>query len=183
MNEKIIVASESSKKNTPAFISLGLAFIFFLIGCVVAGHPVDFLEGEYLVPFILMWTCIAVAIFSFIWLNSCKLVITDKRIYGKAAFGKRVNLPVDMISAVATGIFNSFSVSTSSGKITFYLLKNISEINAAVIKLLNDRQMHNQANGFGGSATDEIKKYKELLDAGIISQQEFDAKKKELLGL
>ena len=30
---------------------------------------------------------------------------------------------------------------------------------------------------------DEIKKYKELLDSGIITQEEFDAKKKQLLGL
>jgi len=31
--------------------------------------------------------------------------------------------------------------------------------------------------------TDELKKYKELLDSGIITQEEFDAKKKQLLGL
>ena len=29
----------------------------------------------------------------------------------------------------------------------------------------------------------ELKELKELLDAGIITQEEFDAKKKELLGL
>lgn len=33
------------------------------------------------------------------------------------------------------------------------------------------------------SAADEIKKFKELLDSGIITQEEFDAKKKQLLGL
>lgn len=33
------------------------------------------------------------------------------------------------------------------------------------------------------SSADEIKKFKELLDQGIISQEEFDAKKKQLLGL
>ncbi len=33
------------------------------------------------------------------------------------------------------------------------------------------------------SPADEIKKYKELLDMGAISQEEFDAKKKQLLGL
>lgn len=33
------------------------------------------------------------------------------------------------------------------------------------------------------SITDEIRKYKSLLDEGIISQEEFDAKKKQLLGL
>ena len=33
------------------------------------------------------------------------------------------------------------------------------------------------------SPADELKKYKELLDMGIISQDEFDAKKKQLLGI
>ena len=33
------------------------------------------------------------------------------------------------------------------------------------------------------SAADELKKFKELLDLGIITQDEFDAKKKQLLGL
>ena len=32
------------------------------------------------------------------------------------------------------------------------------------------------------SAADEILKFKQLLDAGIITQEEFDAKKKQLLG-
>lgn len=33
------------------------------------------------------------------------------------------------------------------------------------------------------SSADELKKFKELLDSGIITQEEFDAKKKQLLGL
>ncbi len=33
------------------------------------------------------------------------------------------------------------------------------------------------------SPADELKKYKELLDLGVISQDEFDVKKKELLGI
>ena len=33
------------------------------------------------------------------------------------------------------------------------------------------------------SSADELKKYKELLDLGVITQEEFDAKKKQLLGL
>lgn len=33
------------------------------------------------------------------------------------------------------------------------------------------------------SAADELKKFKELLDANLITQEEFDAKKKQLLGL
>ena len=33
-----------------------------------------------------------------------------------------------------------------------------------------------------GNIADEIKKYKDLLDMGAINQEEFDKKKKELLG-
>ena len=33
------------------------------------------------------------------------------------------------------------------------------------------------------TSADELKKYKELLDSGAITQEEFDAKKKEILGL
>ena len=33
------------------------------------------------------------------------------------------------------------------------------------------------------SSADELKKYKELLDIGVITQEEFDAKKKQLLGI
>jgi uncharacterized membrane protein len=37
--------------------------------------------------------------------------------------------------------------------------------------------------GFDASTVDELKKYKELLDTGAITQEEFDTKKKQLLGL
>ncbi|MBO5223231.1 MAG: SHOCT domain-containing protein [Clostridia bacterium] len=33
------------------------------------------------------------------------------------------------------------------------------------------------------SPAEELKKFKELLDMGVITQEEFDAKKKALLGL
>ena len=48
-------------------------------------------------------------------------------------------------------------------------------------KSLNEKKPSN--NPVGGSVADEIKKFKELLDIGAITQEEFDAKKKQLLGL
>ena len=56
-------------------------------------------------------------------------------------------------------------------------LKDISE------EEMNAEQTQVQNNTSSGSSADEIKKFKELLDAGIITQEEFDAKKKQLLGL
>lgn len=58
---------------------------------------------------------------------------------------------------------------------------------ALQFKALVERQIaivHSKPNGTTAISTaDEIKKYKELLESDIITQEEFDAKKKQLLGL
>ena len=119
--------------------------------------------------------------------NGTGITVTDKRIYGVAKFGKRIDLPVDSISSLGVGLFNSIAIATSSGKVVFGLLKNRNEIHEAISRLLVQRQ--NRENGttikqeIPQSAADELKKFKELLDSGIITQEEFDAKKKQLLGL
>jgi hypothetical protein len=54
-----------------------------------------------------------------------------------------------------------------------------------ISEIKNEEVMQNQNNTVvpASSPIDDIKKYKELLDIGIITQEEFDAKKKQLLGL
>ena len=125
----------------------------------------------------------------YIWLKSYELTITDKRVYGKVAFGKRVDLPVDSVSATATiGLFKGVSVSTSSGKISFLAIKNANEIYEIINNLLVDRQKEKAQNTGttivqNSDEADQLKKYKDLLDSGVITQEEFEAKKKQLLGL
>jgi len=51
-------------------------------------------------------------------------------------------------------------------------------------KTVNNKTVRNKTvKGDSNSNFDDIKKFKELLDNGIITQEEFDAKKKQLLGL
>ena len=135
---------------------------------------------------------LVIAIIVFLGMMSYSLTVTDKRIYGKTWFGKRVDLPVDSISAISSiGLFKGLSVATSSGKISFLLIKNAAEIYKEINNLIISRQSEKEKNKpieivketQNLSNADEIKKYKELLDMGIISQEEFDAKKKQLLGL
>ena len=70
---------------------------------------------------------------------------------------------------------NSFvihpSMNNEAEKIVEFINKKLSEVNSGgtVVQAL--------------SSADELKKFKDLLDAGIITQEEFDAKKKQLLGL
>lgn len=122
------------------------------------------------------------------WLSSAELTVTDKRVYGKAAFGKRVDLPLDSISAVGTSLWRGIDVGTSSGSIKFKLIKNQKEVHAAMSNLLLERQQKQnnitvEEKTSSSSQADELKKFKDLLDNGIITQEEFDAKKKQLLGL
>ena len=54
----------------------------------------------------------------------------------------------------------------------------------ARLKLMCEKvRKENESSSVQTSAADEIKKYKELLDMGAISQEEYDAKKKQLLNL
>lgn len=126
----------------------------------------------------------------YMWLRSYELTITNKRIYGKVAWGKRVDLPVDSVSATAmVPLFKGVSVSTSSGKISFLVIKNADEIYTVMNNLLIERQQEKEKPtatttiSQQSDEADQLKKYKELLDGGVISQEEFDAKKKQLLGL
>ena len=92
-----------------------------------------------------IWGClIPVAFFALVgfllYLCCGELTITNKRIYSKASLGRKVSLPVDSVSAVATHIFNGISVLTASGRITFYFLKNTDKIYDTVNNLLINRQ-------------------------------------------
>jgi len=125
----------------------------------------------------------------YLWLRSYELVVTDKRIYGNVAWGKRVDLPVDSISATATSrSLKGVTISTSSGRISFRVIKNADAIYQVVSNLLIERQQEKSKPAPITEApkineADQLKKYKELLDMGAITQEEFDAKKKQLLGL
>ena len=122
------------------------------------------------------------------WMRSYEIIVTDKRVYGRAAFGKRVDLPMDSVSAIGSGWPKGIAVATSSGKIAFLMIKNSEEIHTAISQLLLERQNMKSSKPvekeiIPQTNADELKKYKELLDMGVITQEEFDAKKKQLLGL
>lgn len=221
MDEKILIEAKF-KKNYVSLILLGLAIFFILLALIVAssvysngeGHVYGyggiwpykmiydsfgaFFAGEFFEQaFGYLMIAVApafvlAALFLFL-LFRCELVVTDKRVYGKAAFGIRIDLPINKISSIGLGmkLFSSVAVATSSGKIKFYLLENREDVYQTISNAIANietpiapiAEINNKQNSsFAGSAADELKKYKELLDSGIITQEEFDAKKKQLLG-
>lgn len=118
-------------------------------------------------------------------LHSYQLIVTDKRVYGKTTFGKRIDLPLDSISAISKMNFlKGVSVSTSSGRIKFLVLKNSNEIYDMLSQLLLERQSNKTTNTPQNDSFDIpelLLKYKKLLDEGIITQEEYDNKKRDLL--
>ena len=86
-----------------------------------------------------------------------------------------MNNPVMYISLV-----EGFNVKKDS-----FIYKSASTFAQNIVSIL-EIICHENANNSSNnslSPADEIKKYKELLDSGAITQEEFDAKKKQLLGL
>ena len=126
----------------------------------------------------------------FLAILKCTLEITESNVKGRTFFGKEVVLPLYMISAYSTRKFlSTIAISTASGITKFALIKNYAEIGDVLAQKTNERQERtaNQtvasAPASQGNVMDDLKKLKDLLDSGIITQEEFDAKKKQLLGL
>ena len=134
------------------------------------------LADLFLIASIAFWIIYAAIIQS-------ELTVSNVRVSGKTKFGKVVDLPIDKISAVGiSAILSSVAVSTASGVNKFYLLQNYEEIYQAINALIASRQQNAPVQQGAVSDMAELVKYKELLDSGIITQDEYDIKKKQLLG-
>ena len=138
MEEKVLIKSEqyNIKKNLKIMVIIGAVLSIILLYAEISlliemGEMRDALDCFFVSLLIFS----PIAIFTFVgfliylWLHSYELTVTDKRIYGKVAWGKRIDLPVDSVSAIATiRILKGVSVSTSSGRISFRVIKNADEI-------------------------------------------------------
>lgn len=203
MEEKIII---KGKQINVKLISLIILLIGVLVFTVVwknetsygfYANRIDDGDWSYvltsMVPYFGAMTILPFAVIAgvfYAWSSKTALTVTDKRVYGKAAFGRRVELPLDMISAVGTGMFKSIAVTTSSGAIKFAMMANNDAIHTAISNLLMERQNTSKKSSetivkqeIQQSSADELKKYRELLDSGVITEEEFDAKKQQLLKL
>ena len=96
--------------------------------------------------------------------------------------------PTFVSTTTNLGIINDVNrIVFCSGMFSYATANNYAtSLCSDILKVFNEYKEHENDAPVGGqalSAADEIKKFKDLLDAGIISQEEFDAKKKQLLGL
>ena len=182
--EKEILSGRSNFRNPQGIkkfgiflIVLGILSLAGVIFLVADGN--DELASLLLIPPILILVGVLLILGG---RNS--ITITDKRVYGKDIFGSRVDLPFDMISAVGTNHFlRAISVATASGKIRFLFIRNVDDLHACINEKLIERQSGTGSKTESASSAEELKTFKDLLDSGVITQEEFDAKKKQILGL
>ena len=112
---------------------------------------------------------VVISIYSFFLYKNNKIVVTNKRVYGTAAFGKRVDIPIDSISSIGTLFYNTVSVASSSGMIKFAGLENADEL----YKVEETEKTTD--------ITDIIRKYRSLYDEGSITKEEFEELKKKII--
>lgn len=183
MNEKELIRSEKAVPIIPIIIlCLGVFLLILAFTGALGSDRFHNYSPEWV---LISAIIIAFGVVSLIIFGNCSLVVTDKRVYGNALF-KRVDIPIDSISAVAiVGIINGISVASSSGYIRFAYIKNSITVHQEISKLILNRQdkpAARQTNIINQSSdADEILKFKKLLDDGVITQEEFDDKKRKLL--
>ena len=165
---------------------IGLVFLSKLITEEIPWPYVWYTAPNFFIGLGLLLVAVILA-FAFSKFSKSKIVVTNKRIYGSAAYGRRVDLPIDAISSVGIGgAFSQIAVATANGLINFYLMKNSEEIHCTISDLVANRQDKPKEivqQVINQTSAKELKECKELLDSGVITQEEFDAKKKQLLGL
>ena len=162
--------------------SFGNAIYHLIPFTTYTGEFVTIYESleQFWLPLIII---LSVLITIYKWLAKMEIVVTDKRVYGKTAFGKRVDLPLDSISAISISFLKGIAIGTSSGKVNFKFIKNNQAIHKEVSTLLLKRQQKSSDNLKEVSCADELEKYKKLLDSGAIMKKQYNKKKKELLKL
>jgi hypothetical protein len=125
--------------------------------------------------------------------NTWLIVCTDQRVLfldKGMIFGlKQTEIPMEKVNSIAykTGLmFGQIQIYHGSAQMKIESISKktvkpmVDAINREIEKL---KQPDKQEAATTLSPADEILKYKHLLDADAITQEEFDAKKKQLLGL
>lgn len=185
MEEKEVIRGKKSLENV-----ILVWIMFTIIGIFIAAgvhNSYAWGQGDYfgakIYAFFAFLPFLILDVMTYYYLYAVDIVVTNMRVYGKATFGRRVELPLDSISAVGLSFWSGIDVGTSSGKIHFKNISNNNEVLTEISKLINNRQSKTKEAENNVSIPEELKKYKELLDSGVITQEEFEAKKKQLLNL
>lgn len=207
MDQNIIIKGTPQKNKVSAIMLTAsvIAFVCALLFSANAyqnywiGYKVEFWAyfwGEFFSSN-LMYGCILIAsVIAFVVsiimktnTEKCEITVTNEAISGKLPHGKEVYIPLNQITAVNRSSFNGVSITSIGNVSNFHCIENREEVMKAISYLLANPQQNAQPTQNGsapvanGSEAEQLKRLKDLLDAGVLTQEEFDAKKKQVLGL
>ena len=132
----------------------------------------------------------------------CELTVTEREVSGAYTtvipiFKKTLKMPIEKIDniVVMNGLQEKLSfgkrivISSTAGKISFPFVWNADEIVEKVLASMGRKSVQDTAisapreeQNSASSVIGKIKELSELKNAGIITEEEFELKKKELLG-
>lgn len=117
--------------------------------------------------------------------EQCEIIITESCVCGKIARGKNVEIPLNQITAIHKCSFIGISVSSLLGIYNFYLIENHEKVIRELSHLLTSPESSCNAKdkSIEEDKIEKLKALNELLVEGVLTQEEFDSKKKKLLGL
>jgi hypothetical protein len=122
--------------------------------------------------------------------NKAPILVTSKSVYITKFSGTLFGIdclviPLNKITSVSISGAILAKITINDGTVVYEVCDiarpYAEKVSAAITNSQTEKE--NSSNNYPFSNADEIRKFKTLLDDGIISQEEFDKKKKELLGL
>lgn len=192
-----LLFSEYAYQNLERYFSLGWGYggtWYYFIGYdddFWAYFWGEFFSFRLMYGYILIASVIAFVVSIIMKTNTekCEITVTNEAISGKLPHGKDVNIPLNQITAINRSSFNGISITSIGNVSNFHCIENQEEVMKAISFLLANPQQNTQpaqngsAPAANGSEAEQLKRLKDLLDAGVLTQEEFDAKKKQVLGL
>lgn len=131
---------------------------------------------------------IIIALATYRWFDQkSSISIQNEFIICKNITGKTKQLLLGDVKSVESAPFNGLKIKSSGVNFTICYLKNAAEIKNHLLENLSAVKHNPTTDNVPEKAVnieiEGLEKYKSLLDSGIITQEEFDAKKKQILGL
>lgn len=199
--EKVLCRVVFASKWTKVTIIISI-IILVVAFCMAAGemwYPL-FSGASGFIPSAVIAAIIPLVVFlgKFI-AGSCALVLTDQQIYGqlRTLFSTRqIQIPIEKLDNIMTvnGLFDklcgadTIRISSNSGTIKFHYVQNAEEFVEAALKRIEEVKQIQSAplptatSAASGSDTmEKLNSLKQMLEQGLLTQEEFDIKKKELL--
>ena len=147
-------------------LNAGIGFLFGILLCVVIGGAVH-------------------SIIYFVARNN-EITLTNYKITGTYSRRLSLNIPIDSVSSVSKIAMGGLCVTCAGNIYKISFVSNREEFCSKLNELLNKRTqkaLNISPIVSTESNYEEIVKLKQLLDDGIITQEEFNTKKKQILGL